>query len=282
MGSCFKVPSVRRSIHEDDGLPKFTFEERVIQEKIGNGAFGEVFRASYRGETVVIKKLIAGSGSSKGFLKEAKLLHAVKGHSNVVDFVAIATKPSFAIMQEHVCFSFQPFGEEKIVNSLAHFLSHVDEFYDFKGFEHMLSLVLQDIQEGLIFLHEKDIVHRDLKPSNILVTNSHYSHLNGVEFAKFWESSPERHIICKLTDFGESRSRLIQTQTLLSSRIEDVNRGSPAYMCPEIILPEERPQGATLADLKAADTWAAGMVCFMLINSSENHPYAAEILREES
>ena len=124
-------------------------------------------------------------------------------------------------MQEYECFSFHLFGEEKSVNS--QFLSHVDEFYDFKGFKHIPALVLKDIQDGLSFLHEKDIKHHDLKPSNVLVSNSHCSCLNGVEFAKFWESGSERDINCKLTDFRESRSQLIQTQTLLSARVADIN-----------------------------------------------------------
>ena len=131
MESRFKVPTLRKSLNEDVGLPTFRFEEAVLGEKIGSGAFGEVFRATYRGESVALKKLKPGSGNSKGFLKEAKLLHTVKGHRNIVEFVAIATQPSFAIMQEHVSFSFQPFGEERTLNSLAQYLSHVDEFYDF-------------------------------------------------------------------------------------------------------------------------------------------------------
>ena len=84
----FKVLSLKETLNEDSGLPKFSFEETVLEELIGNGSFGEVFKATYRGDTVVIKKLLAGSGSYKGLLKEAKLLHAVKGHQDIVDFFA--------------------------------------------------------------------------------------------------------------------------------------------------------------------------------------------------
>ena len=78
------------------------------------------------------------------------------------------------------------------------------------------------------FLHTNDVVHRDLKPANVLVSNTHYTEDT---IRKFWDTKP---IIAKLTDFGESRSKLIQTSTLLHSKTFNINRGTPVFMAPEI------------------------------------------------
>ena len=216
------------------------------------------------------------SGYEKEFLKEARLLHSVAGHPNIVKFEAIASSQPYALMEEYEMFTFKPFGDDKVVSSLSRFLQHVDKHYDFEGFEHIPLVIAKQVTEGLKFLHEKDIVHRDLKPDNVLVSNMHYATQSGDTFLQTWnlDDSP---IICKLTDFGESRSRLIQTQTLVSSKVKNVARGSPAYMSPEILIPEKRPSPVTFAVLKAADVWAYGMIFFITSNPSVAYPYAAEM-----
>ena len=52
-------------------------------------------------------------------------------------------------------------------------------------------------------------MHRDLKARNILVSNQHYCNLSdpGAKLDMFLK----RPVVCKLADFGESRSQLIQT-----------------------------------------------------------------------
>ena len=97
-----------------------------------------------------------------------------------------------------------------------------------------------------------------------------------LEFMYMWENSP---VVCKLADFGEGRSNIIQNQTILSSRVQELDRGPPAYMSPEILLPELRPNEATL---KAADSWAYGMILFVLVNPSVGYPYQGELRQEMS
>ena len=122
------------------------------------------------------------------------------------------------------------------MSSLADFLCHVNTHYSFTGFEHVVPAIAKDIAIGLNFLHKNDIVHGDLKPANILVSNKHYAHIQGEELQSMWNTSPA---VCKIADFGESRSRIIQTQTLLSSGVQKLMRGSPAFMSPAVLLPEQ-------------------------------------------
>jgi serine/threonine protein kinase len=41
-------------------------------------------------------------------------------------------------------------------------------------------------------------------------------------------------IVCKLTDFGESRSDEIQTQLAAATRTKSVDRGTPSFLAPEM------------------------------------------------
>ena len=94
------------------------------------------------------------------------------------------------------------------------------------------NVIARDITNGIAYLHGKDIVHRDIKPENILVSNSHYSNLQGVDLKVAYEKTP---IVCKLGDLEEARSEATKTNILLqNSRTKVLNRGSQAFMAPEI------------------------------------------------
>ena len=114
-------------------------------------------------------------------------------------------------MTEYVKFSFRPFEDYRVVSSLSELLSHADLQYEFKGFEHVVPVIAKEVAVGLKFVHEDGIAQGDLKPANILLSNDHYIHVCGDELELILENSP---VVCKLSDFGESRSSIIQTQTI--------------------------------------------------------------------
>ena len=247
----FKLPSLKLTKRAQSSpalhdLPTFKWSDLSDNEEIGRGSFGSVFVAKYAptskdtgdgegiGGLVVIKKLLGTEEDDKRlFLKEAKILHGLKS-TNVVQFKAFCEKPS-AIMLEHVCFDFAPFGLQEKAYSLDDYLHFIDACDAFKEFPFQ-NKIAQDICSGIMYLHDRDIAHRDLKPANILVSNSHYSGLDSeVEQRNVFDTEP---IICKVTDFGESRSRATQTATICHTATRNVQRGSPAYMAPEIFKEE--------------------------------------------
>ena len=43
-------------------------------------------------------------------------------------------------------------------------------------------------------------------------------------------------VVCKLADFGESRSTLLQTASIIHAKTMNIEHGTKPYMAPEIIL----------------------------------------------
>ena len=173
----FKVPVVKPKTVNCSGIHLFDFSKFVNKEEIGKGAYGAVFTADFpthsvdkRPEKVIVKKILGEDlQDKKNFVKEGKILQALK-HANVVHFKGICKNP-FALVLEHLCFDFKPFG---MVSSLADVFNTLDSFHC-EGFDgpHVFSTICKDIMTGLQYLHGIDVCHRDLKPANILVSNQH-------------------------------------------------------------------------------------------------------------
>ena len=277
----FKLPQLPRRSTETVNIPQFDFNKLVVKERIGQGSFGDVFTATFKTpgceetETVVVKKMInvLDQEERKLFTKEVAILHGLN-HSNVVKFKAVCYKPQ-AMMLEYVYFDFKPFGQDIRVSALSDFLLEIDDA-NCEGFHDLVHHAAKEIIQGLAYLHSNGIAHRDLKSSNILVSNQHYSSLcaEDREFELMYQSRP---VECKLTDFGESRSLLIQTKTVLASKTNSVDRGTVVYMAPELLLKERALSNASIDDLKLADIWAVGMIFFTMVNPNLKCPYILEI-----
>ncbi len=136
-----------------------------------------------------------------------------------------------------------------------------------------------DIVNWLAFFHDKNIVHRDLKPANVLLSNQHYMNSSKEEILQLWPLGTIKPIICELAGLGESCLHLIQTRTLLSSKVKQLDRGSFAFMALEILLPGKRPSLA-MNDKQAADLCALGMLMFVLANQSSIYMYKLRIEHE--
>ena len=116
-------------------------------------------------------------------------------------------------MLEYVYFDFNIFGQDIRVSALSDLLLKINE-HNCTGFKEFVNQAATEIIDGLAYLHSHRIAHRDLKTANILVNNQHYITLS-TDSEEFEQMSRERPFACKLTDFGESRSLLIQTQALI-------------------------------------------------------------------
>lgn len=172
-----------------------------FQEAIGSGSFGKVYKGTYRGKTVAIKRYRALAFGAKSevdmFCREVSILCKLQ-HPNVISFVgACLDDPSqFAIITEYVS------------NGSLFSLLHEEK----RVFEMALRLNIGiDVARGMRYLHElasRPVIHRDLNSHNILL------HENG------------RAVVA---DFGESR--------FMTQRDDDNMTKQPGnlrWMAPEV------------------------------------------------
>ena len=229
------------------------------------------------GEKVAVKKFLGNDQiDAKILLKEAKLLNKLR-HQNIVGFKGIC-KDTYALLLEFVQFDFKPFGVDHQVRSLAELLCYFDKSNCRDISEKVFYRAAENIASGIQYLHTNGLAHRDLKPANVLVSNQHYCYMtdqNDIE-----KASAISPLVCKLTDFGESRSREVHTNTILTSKTSRINRGTPGFMAPEVLIKQLSSGEASILFLQKADLWSFGMIVFCIVNPGLKHPYELNIQME--
>lgn len=179
-------------------------------------------------------------------------------------------------MLEYMYFEFAPLLSERNtlrVSSLEDLLITLDELNAADGLS-LQDKIVNDVTSGLQYLHGHGCFHRDLKTANVLVSNQHYCSLTSEEIDEAFKKEP---VVCKLTDFGESRTEQIQTAVIKSTCATNrVGRGTPSYMAPEI-LTSARLEKVRSVDLKCIDIWALGMVMYSALNPDITFPYKLDL-----
>lgn len=212
--------------------------------KIGQGTFGEVFKARLRpkngsGKTadklVALKKVLM-ENEKEGFpitaLREIKILQLLK-HDNVVNLIEICRckpkngasrqgqqAPGPATLSQKATF-YLVF--EFCEHDLAGLISNVQVKFSLAD----IKKVMQQLLEGLYFIHSNKILHRDMKAANILIT---------------------KEGVLKLADFGLARAISVAKNNRYTNRVVTL-----WYRPPELLL-GERNYGPPV------DMWGAGCI----------------------
>ncbi|WNE41207.1 MAG: Serine/threonine-protein kinase PknD [Mycoplasmataceae bacterium] len=145
----------------------------TLTKLLGKGAFGEVYRGNWHGQTVAIKKIPANN--LKDIDKEIKALKQLN-HENIIRYHEERAKNNFVyLIMEYAEQGSLDKWIEKNKNNPHEWQAN----YKFIG----------QITEGLKHLHENKMLHRDLKSHNILITKDNIIKLADFGLVKFLESS---------------------------------------------------------------------------------------------
>lgn len=220
--TCNEGASLKDQSSASGHVPCIPSTDFQIGEEIGKGNYGTVFKGSWLGSVVAIKKLPLGKKGKHAQLnlikKEIELLSRLR-HPNLIQLMAYCIEPTKAmILMEYV--------EGSDLDDLI-FPEGTPEIE--LTAEIKLSVFLQ-ISKGLAYLHGQKpaIIHQDIKPSNILVSQNE---------------------VVKICDLGVSRLRTMHTKSC-GSTVKCI-AGTPVYMAPECLLKETQTT-------TSSDIWSLG------------------------
>ncbi|CAI2296412.1 unnamed protein product [Caenorhabditis sp. 36 PRJEB53466] len=198
--------------------------------KIGQGTFGEVFKARCKatGKMVALKKILM-ENEKEGFpitaLREVKMLEQLK-HPNVTDLIEVCSAKASAPTAKdrttfYLVFAFCEhdlaglLSNQKVRMSLVH-----------------IKTLMKHLMSGLNKLHRSKILHRDMKAANVLIS---------------------REGVLKLADFGLARP-FVQREVGSAPRPLYTNRVVTLWYRPPELLLGDRQYGTRI------DVWGAGCI----------------------
>ncbi|MBO1320621.1 protein kinase domain-containing protein [Acanthopleuribacter pedis] len=180
--------------------PDEKFRHYEIQEKIGQGGMGAVYKAydTLLDRIVALKVVLPGneltSNQIERFTREARSIAKIK-HPNILNVYEIGQTPQNYYAMDYI--------EGRNLSEWFGEVGHQDK---------ETALICAKVASALYATHCKGIIHRDLKPSNIMVDSEDEPHLMDFGLAKL-EGEEE-----KLTRTGDIL-------------------GTPEYMAPEQVDP---------------------------------------------
>ncbi|XP_045582114.1 membrane-associated tyrosine- and threonine-specific cdc2-inhibitory kinase [Procambarus clarkii] len=176
----------------------------IIEEKLGAGSFGEVFRVRSKedGQLYACKRTLLkfrGEGDRRRRMEEVQKHEKLPKHRNCVEFYRAWEERQQLYLLTEVC-----------KTSLANVAEDRHDLPESLVWEYLV-----DLLQGVQHLHNNNLVHMDIKPENI------FFGYDG---------------LCKLGDFG----LMIDTS---QGPVHEAVEGDPKYLAPEIMNLQFGPPG---------------------------------------
>lgn len=207
--------------------------ELRLEELVGSGSTAEVYRASWHGTDVAVKKLRHAGPLSVEFTRELSVLLRLR-HPNLVLFMGASIQAQPMIVSEFCA------------GGTIFMMLHQRPTLALTWPQRLKVAV--DVAKGMNFLHRRQIVHRDLKSLNLLLASP---------------LANSSSVPCvKISDFGLSRvckaDQLSKPQACMTS-----GAGTYHWMAPEVL------NGNAYGE--KVDVYSYGVVLFELL--AQQIPY---------
>ena len=173
------------------------FDEYEIKEKLGEGAYGYVYKVTQKTTNYLraVKAIKKNSVDYEEFSNEMELLKALD-HPNIIKLFDCYQDKRYYYMVEEYCSG----------GDLFDYIQKEKYFTERKA-----GIIFNQLLSAINHLHKKNIVHRDIKPENIVLTEAN-----------------QNDIFIKLIDFGTSIT--IQGKNLTQEL------GTIYYIAPEVFM----------------------------------------------
>ncbi|KAL3904094.1 MAG: hypothetical protein SGARI_005084, partial [Bacillariaceae sp.] len=238
------------------GLPLLRAGTVTVGKKLGEGSFGAVFRATWRGVRCALK--FVSQETVDELRKEVSIMERID-HPNIVRLYGVVVEKQGeqlpeswpermlppAVLMEYMGYSIEE--TRTVVTTLIEYLVATQQYKQEEGDYYWIMLcgMLQGAARGLGYLHSLKIIHRDIKSTNLLLDsrgnlriadfglatvymNHHHRSMNGsslsssddglASFGASWKAGPLRSLM---------RSKSRQGLT--------TGQGTYTHMAPEVM-----------------------------------------------
>ncbi|KAM9396511.1 striated muscle preferentially expressed protein kinase isoform 1-T1 [Salvelinus alpinus] len=196
-----------------------------VHKEIGRGAFSYVKRVSEKkGKVEYAAKFVSARAKRKALaLREMNLLSELN-HEKMLYFHDAFEKKNMVVIITELC-------HEELLDRLTKKTTVM---------ESEIRSSIQQVLEGVSYLHQKDIAHLDIKPENILMAGRHSDKI-------------------RICDFGNA----VKLET---NEAHYCKYGTPEFVAPEIV--NQTPVS------KATDIWPIGVITYLCLTGVS--PFAGE------
>lgn len=164
------------------GLVMIPFHALDIEDKIGQGKLGTIYRGRYNGEVVAVKEItgIEGEDARKQFLREAQIMNHLRSQHFALFYGVCSEEDRHYLVTEYL-----PGGSLDIYLGQHKNLGLVQRHH-----------FIKDIVSGLRYLHAAKVYHRDLTSANVLIDQRGTAKIADFGLAKVG------HHVAKTVGFG--------------------------------------------------------------------------------
>ena len=181
----------------------FDLNDYILQNKIGSGSYGKVYKVKEKKTGLIYAAKIAIEELDENYISDIKTL------SREINIISKLNHPSVLRF-----IGFSPFNFKKKKRPVI-----ITEFASNGSLDHFLSesfaidtrklIIIYGISSAMSYLHFHNIIHRDLKSENILL---------------------DEFLLPKIADFGLSKVKKESRKQNSQNQI----KGTPKYISPEI------------------------------------------------